>query len=72
MFKILLTQTFVLYKIDLERNKEEKNMKKNIKIVTLIYIGVALFTYALSLRMNRLELQEDVKNQNQAIVIHIK
>lgn len=72
MFKIVLTRTSVLYKMKLERNKEEKNMKKNIKIIALIYIGVAVFTYAISLRMNRLEMQEDVQKQNQEIVIRIK
>ncbi len=47
-------------------------MKKDIKIIALIYIGVAVFTYAISLRMNRLEMQEDVQKQNQEIVLHIK
>lgn len=47
-------------------------MKKEIKIIALIYIGVAVFTYALGLRMDRLEQQEDIQNQNQSIVIRIK
>lgn len=47
-------------------------MKKDIKIIALIYVGVALFTYALTLRMERLEGQEDIQNQNQSIVLRIK
>ena len=47
-------------------------MKKNIKIIALIYIGVALLTYLLTLRIERLENQEDIKNQNQSIVLRIR
>lgn len=47
-------------------------MKKNIKIITLIYIGVALFTYALTLRVDSLEAQEDFQNKNQAIVLRTR
>ncbi len=47
-------------------------MKKNIKIIALIYIGVALLTYALTLRIERLENQEDIKNQNQRVVLRIR
>lgn len=47
-------------------------MKKNIKIIALIYVGVAVLTYALTLRIERLENQEDIKNQNQSIVLRIR
>lgn len=47
-------------------------MKKNIKFIALLYIGVALFTYALTLRVNRLEAQEDYQKQNQAIVLRTR
>jgi len=47
-------------------------MKKNIKIVALIYVGVALFTYALTLRVDHLEAQEDYQNQNKAIVLRTR
>ena len=47
-------------------------MKKNIKIIALIYIGVALFTYVLTLRVNCLEEQEDLQKRNEAIVLRIK
>lgn len=47
-------------------------MKKNIKLITIIYIGIALFTYALTLRVERLEAQEDYQKQNQAIVLRMK
>ena len=47
-------------------------MKKNIKFIALLYIGVALFTYVLTLRVNRLEAQEDYQKQNQAIVLRTR
>lgn len=47
-------------------------MKKNIKFIALIYVGVALFTYALTLRVDRLEAQEDYQKQNQAIVLRTR
>ena len=47
-------------------------MKKNIKVFALIYIGVALFAYALSLRVERLESYDDIRNQNEAIVLKLK
>ena len=47
-------------------------MKKNIKIIALIYIGVAVLTYALSLRIERLEAKGDIENKNQSIVLRIK
>ena len=47
-------------------------MKKNIKFIALIYVGVALFTYLLTLRVDCLEAQEDYQKQNQAIVLRIR
>lgn len=47
-------------------------MKKNMKLITMIYIGVALFTYALTLRVQRLEAQEDYQKQNTAIVLRTR
>lgn len=47
-------------------------MKKNIKIIALIYIGVAVLTYALTLRIERLEEKGDIENKNQSIVLRIK
>lgn len=47
-------------------------MKKNLKLIAIIYIGVALFTYALTLRVERLEAQEDYQKQNESIVLRIK
>lgn len=47
-------------------------MKKNIKIIALIYIGVAVLTYALTLRIERLEGQEDIENQNKSIVLRVR
>lgn len=47
-------------------------MKKNIKIIALVYIGVAVLTYALTLRIERLEGQEDIQNQNQSIVLSVR
>ena len=47
-------------------------MKKDIKVIALIYLGVALFTYVLTLRVERLEQQEDTLNKNQSIVLRIK
>lgn len=47
-------------------------MKKSIKIIALIYIGVAVFTYALSLRVDRLEAVEDYQAQKESLVFKIK
>lgn len=47
-------------------------MKKNIKIIALIYVGVALFAYALSLRVENLENRNDLRNHNQSIVLRIQ
>ena len=47
-------------------------MKKNIKVIALIYVGVALFAYALSLRVESLESKNDLRNHNQSIVLRIQ
>lgn len=47
-------------------------MKKSIKIITLIYIGVAVFTYAMSLRIDQLEQQDDYQIQKESLVFKIK
>ena len=47
-------------------------MKKNVKIIALVYIGVAVLTYALTLRIERLEAQDDIENQNKSIVLRIR
>lgn len=46
-------------------------MKKNIKIIVFIYLIVALFAYALSIRVERLESREDINNRNESIVLKI-
>lgn len=46
-------------------------MKNNFKIIAIIYIGVALFAYALSLRVESLESTDDIRNQNDSIVLKI-
>ena len=47
-------------------------MKKSIKIVALIYVGVAAFTYALSLRVDRLEAQDEYQIQKESLVFRLK
>lgn len=47
-------------------------MKKNFKIIGLIYLMVALFTYVLTQRVDRLEGAEDYQNQNKSIVLSVK
>ena len=47
-------------------------MKKNIKVMVLIYIGVAIVSYGLSVRMNRLSNIEETKNQNKSIVLKLR
>ena len=47
-------------------------MKKNLKLIALIYVGVAILTYALTLRVERLESIEDTNNQNKSIVLKLK
>lgn len=46
-------------------------MKKNLKVIAVIYVGVALFAYALSLRVANLESTDDIRNQNESIVLRI-
>lgn len=47
-------------------------MKKEYKWLILIYVGAVLFFYLLSLRVEKLESQEDICNRNEAIVLRIK
>ena len=47
-------------------------MKKSIKIIALIYVGVATFTYALSLRVDRLEAQDEYQIQKESLVFRLK
>ena len=47
-------------------------MKKSIKIISLIYVGVAAFTYALSLRVDRLEAQDEYQIQKESLVFRLK
>ena len=71
VFGYIDTNNCLIYNWIIEKRRSKK-MKKDIKIIALIYVGVALFTYALTLRMERLEGQEDIKNQNKSIVLSIK
>ena len=47
-------------------------MKKNLKKVILVYVGVAVLAYVFSMRMDRLSTVEDTKNQNKAIVLKVR
>ena len=47
-------------------------MKKNLKLIAIIYVGVMVLTYAMTLRVDRLESMEDTANQNKSIVLKIK
>ena len=47
-------------------------MKKNLKVIGLIYLMIGVFTYVLTLRVDRLEGAEDYQNQNQSIVLSVK
>jgi len=48
-------------------------MKKKIKIIALVYVGVAILTYALTLRVDRLEsIEEESKYQDRSIVLKLK
>lgn len=47
-------------------------MKKNVKFVVLVYVGVAIMTYAMSLRIDRLSSVEDNKNENKSIVLKLR
>lgn len=46
-------------------------MKKDIKVVILLYLGVFLFTCFLSLSQVKLESREDVSKQNQRLVLNV-
>ena len=47
-------------------------MKKDFKVIALIYVGVALFAYALTLRIESLSSREEIAKQNQSIILKIK
>ena len=48
-------------------------MKRKIKIITLVYLGVAVLTYALTLRVDKLESMEESNTyQNKSIVLKLK
>lgn len=47
-------------------------MKKRFGFIILIYIGVAIFTYALTLRVDRLENQEDYMTKREMAVFQLK
>ncbi len=47
-------------------------MKKNLKLIALIYVGVAVLTYALTLRVDKLESMEDQNYQTKSIVLKLK
>ncbi len=47
-------------------------MKKKVKLIALFYLGVAVFTYALSLGTDRLSKIEERQNQNRTMVIKLK
>ena len=47
-------------------------MKKNIKLIALIYIGVVVVTYAVTLRVEKLNSIEDTDYQNKTIVLKLK
>ncbi len=45
-------------------------MKKDTKVVILLYLGVFLFTCFLSLSQVKLESREDVNRSNQRLVLN--
>lgn len=47
-------------------------MKNNLKLIAIIYVGVMVLTYAMTLRVERLESMEDTTNQNKSIVLKLK
>ena len=47
-------------------------MKKNLKLILIIYVGVAVLTYAMTLRIDRLGSMEDTVNQNKSVVLKLK
>ena len=54
------------------QKRSDEIMKKNLKLVAFIYIGIALFTYLLTLRVDRLESWEDYEKQNRTIAVKIR
>ena len=47
-------------------------MKRRIKVIVLVYLGVAILTYALTLRVDKLESMEKNTHQNKSIVLKLK
>ena len=47
-------------------------MKKELKVLALVYVGVMILTYAISLRIDSLSNIEDTKNQNKSIVLKLR
>lgn len=47
-------------------------MKKNIKIIVLVYVGLACLTYVLTLRIERLEAQDDINIQNKRVALRVR
>lgn len=47
-------------------------MRKDLKVIALIYLGVAVLAYALTVRVERLSSTEDTVNQNKSIVLKIR
>ena len=46
-------------------------IKRNFKILLGIYLGTFLFAYFISIRMQKLEIQEDLRNKNESIVLRV-
>ncbi len=47
-------------------------MKKEIKLIALFYLGVAVFTYSLTLGVDRMSKIESKGNQSRTMVIKLK
>ena len=47
-------------------------MKKEVKLIALFYLGVAVFAYALTFGTDRLAKIEERQNQNRTMVIKLK
>jgi len=47
-------------------------MKKDLKLIAIIYLGVMAFAYAMTLRVEKLESVEDTSYQNKSIVLKLK
>lgn len=67
-----MTRTNIRYKIKLQK-KEVRDMKikRNFKILLGIYLGTFIFAYFISIRMQKLEIQEDLRNKNESIVLRV-